>query len=154
MRTKLYIALESGKLELDDLAPRIRELRAYQHELQQQRDNLLSRIESNNPEKLDANEVMSYANELEQVLGEASFLQQKTFLRRFVKRAEINPKGVVWTTQYHCPWKRIELPRGKFYVLTKMVAHTGFEPVISSLRGTRPRPLDECAPVRCLAFTP
>ncbi len=93
--TKLYVALESGKLELDDLAPRIRELRAYQHELQQQRDNLLSRIESNNPEKLDANEVMSYANELGQVLGEASFLQQKTFLRRFVKRAEINPKGVV-----------------------------------------------------------
>ena len=26
-----------------------------------------------------------------------------------------------------------------------VVAHTGFEPVISSLRGTRPRPLDECA---------
>lgn len=26
-----------------------------------------------------------------------------------------------------------------------MVAHTGFGPVISSLRGTRPRPLDECA---------
>ena len=26
-----------------------------------------------------------------------------------------------------------------------MVAHTGFEPVVSSLRGTRPRPLDECA---------
>ena len=26
-----------------------------------------------------------------------------------------------------------------------MVAHTGFGPVVSSLRGTRPRPLDECA---------
>ena len=26
-----------------------------------------------------------------------------------------------------------------------LVAHTGFEPVVSSLRGTRPRPLDECA---------
>ena len=26
-----------------------------------------------------------------------------------------------------------------------MVAHTGFEPVISALRGQRPRPLDECA---------
>ena len=26
-----------------------------------------------------------------------------------------------------------------------MVAHTGFEPVISSLRGRCPRPLDECA---------
>ncbi len=26
-----------------------------------------------------------------------------------------------------------------------LVAHTGFEPVISSLRGMCPRPLDECA---------
>ena len=26
-----------------------------------------------------------------------------------------------------------------------LVAHTGFGPVISSLRGRRPRPLDECA---------
>ena len=34
-------------------------------------------------------------NELEQVLGEKSFLQQKTFLRQFVKRVEINPDGIV-----------------------------------------------------------
>ena len=27
----------------------------------------------------------------------------------------------------------------------KLVAHTGFGPVISSLRGRCPRPLDECA---------
>ena len=80
---------------MDDLAPRIKELRNFQHELQQQRDSLLGRIESNNPETLDANEVMSYVNELEQVLGEKSFLQQKTFLRRFVKRVEINPEGFV-----------------------------------------------------------
>lgn len=26
-----------------------------------------------------------------------------------------------------------------------VIAHMGFEPMISSLRGTRPRPLDECA---------
>jgi hypothetical protein len=26
-----------------------------------------------------------------------------------------------------------------------LVAHTGFEPVISALRGQRPEPLDECA---------
>jgi predicted RNase H-like nuclease (RuvC/YqgF family) len=93
--TKLYVALESGKLDMDDLAPRIKELRASQHELQQQRDSLISRIESDEPEKLDENEVMSYVNELEQVLSEKSFLQQKTLLRRFVKRVEINPSGFV-----------------------------------------------------------
>ena len=93
--TKLYVALESGKLDMDDLAPRIKDLRTCQHELQQQRDNLINRIQSDEPEKLDEKEVMSYVNELEQVLGEKSFLQQKTFLRRFVKRVEINPQGFV-----------------------------------------------------------
>jgi hypothetical protein len=29
--------------------------------------------------------------------------------------------------------------------MKSMVAHTGFEPVISALRGRRPGPLDECA---------
>ena len=93
--SKLYVALESGKLDMDDLAPRIKELRAHQHEFQQQRESLITRIESNEPEQLDADEVMDYVNELEQVLGEKTFLQQKTFLRRFVKRLEFNPKGVV-----------------------------------------------------------
>lgn len=91
--TKLYIALESGKLDMDDLAPRIKELRACQRELQQQKDSIISRIESDEPQKLEENKVMSYVDELEQVLGEKSFLQQKAFLRRFVKRIELNPEG-------------------------------------------------------------
>jgi hypothetical protein len=93
--TKLYVALESGKLDMDDLAPRIKELRAYQHELQQQRDSIIGRIESDEPEKLDEGKVTNFVNELEQVLGEKSFLQQKAFLRRFVKRIELNPQGFV-----------------------------------------------------------
>ena len=32
---------------------------------------------------------------------------------------------------------------------SELVAHTGFEPVISSLRGRCPRPLDECAATLC-----
>ena len=38
-------------------------------------------------------------------------------------------------------------------ILDLKVAHTGFEPVISALRGQRPRPLDECA-MRKLAGDP
>ena len=30
-------------------------------------------------------------------------------------------------------------------LMKNVVAHTGFEPVISALRGRRPKPLDECA---------
>jgi hypothetical protein len=35
--------------------------------------------------------------------------------------------------------------RLKTWYWVRMVAHTGFEPVISALRGRCPRPLDECA---------
>ncbi len=90
---KLYVALESGKLDMDDLAPRIKELRAYQHELQQQRDSILRTIESNEPEKLDANEVISYVNELEQVLGEASFRETEDFPEEIREASGNQPLG-------------------------------------------------------------
>jgi hypothetical protein len=112
--TKLYVALESEKLDLDDLAPRIKELRAYQHELQQRQDQLLNKIESKTPETLDATTVMSYVKELEQVLGQATFLQQKTFLRSFVKRVEVNPQTVVLDYTIPLPVEKKELPSGKF----------------------------------------
>ncbi len=35
-------------------------------------------------------------------------------------------------------------------ILPCLVAHAGFEPAISALRGRCPRPLDECAPVHHL----
>ena len=41
-------------------------------------------------------------------------------------------------------WSPKNGPEGPFLVY-KVVAHTGFEPVISALRGRRPGPLDECA---------
>ncbi len=43
---KLYASLEDGKLAVDDLAPRIKELRASQHDLQGRRQELINEIES------------------------------------------------------------------------------------------------------------
>jgi len=93
--TRLYIALESEKLDLEDIAPRIKELRINQQELQKQRDYLLSNVKSEASESLDTGTVIGYIKELEQILGEASFLQRKTFIRSFVKRVEVDPKKVV-----------------------------------------------------------
>ena len=36
----------------------------------------------------------------------------------------------------------------RFWILSSLVAHAGFEPAISTLRGWCPRPLDECATLR------
>ena len=54
---------------MDDLAPRIKELRNHQNELQRLRDNLIERMESDEPAQIDKNEMMSYVNELEQILN-------------------------------------------------------------------------------------
>ena len=92
--TKLYMALESGQLELNDLAPRIKELRICQNELHSRRDMLTARIEAREPETLDSREILNYANELKEVLGESSFMQRKTLLRSFIKRIEVGSDKV------------------------------------------------------------
>ena len=57
--------------------------------------------------------------------------------RKFELSAEANPCSEV--NRRGRTWPKT------FYLLCIMVAHRGFEPLISSLRGTRPWPLDECA---------
>ena len=44
---------------------------------------------------LDTNTVIDYVKELEHILGEASFIQRKTFIRSFVKRVEVNTEKVI-----------------------------------------------------------
>ncbi len=83
---RLYDALETSKLELSDLAPRIQVLRQRQDQLQSAKEEL-----------------------------EDKFADREVDLF------------------YTIP------------LLNNLVAHTGFEPVISSLRGRCPKPLDECA---------
>ena len=110
------IDASSGKLDMDDLAPRIKELRACQHELQQQRDSIIGRLESDEPEKLEEDKVTGYVGELEQVMSEKSFLQQKAFLRRFVRRIDLNPEG--FAMEYTIP-----LPAGNNRTSTREVLY-------------------------------
>jgi hypothetical protein len=51
-------------------------------------------MESKESETIAPSEVLDYARELKEVLGESSFMQRKTFLRSFVKRIEVNPNKV------------------------------------------------------------
>jgi site-specific DNA recombinase len=92
--SKLYDALETEKLSLDDLAPRIKELRVRQDELSKAR--LLVEAEKVTPvvKHVDAEIVKAYARDLECLLGEADILESKTFLRSFIKRIDIDGENV------------------------------------------------------------
>ena len=88
--SKLYDALETQKLSLDDLAPRIKGLRAREDELSKTRLLVEAERITRVVKHVDARIVKAYARDLQCLLGEADILESKAFLRSFIKRIEID----------------------------------------------------------------
>jgi site-specific DNA recombinase len=105
--SKLYDALETGKLSLDDLAPRIKEQKAKQDELSKLKVQTEADMVVAGVQHLDEEVVKSYAQDLRNLLEEADFIQSKTFLRSFVKRITLD--GDKAKIQYRLPMP----PEGK-----------------------------------------
>jgi site-specific DNA recombinase len=92
--SKLYDALETGKLDLDDLAPRIRDLKARQDELGKAKVQIEADMVAQGVEQVDVAAVRAYAQDLRHLLEEADFTERKAFLRSFIKRIEVNGRQV------------------------------------------------------------
>ena len=91
---KYYMAFERGTITEDDAAPRIRELRGEQTRLQRGRDEALAELEDTAPKELDREVVLRYAKNLKSLLSKGTFMEQKAFLRSFIKRIEFEPGQV------------------------------------------------------------
>ena len=99
--SRLYDALETGKLAFDELAPRIKDLRSRQDELSKASIQLEAEMAAQGATHVDAHTIKSYAEDLKSLLDEADITESKAFLRSFVKRVEINKsEGVI---QYKLP---------------------------------------------------
>lgn len=105
--SRLYDALETGKLGLDDLAPRIKELKLRQDELTNVRVQTEADLVVGGVQHVDVEMVKSYARDLKNLLEDADFTQSKVFLRSFVKRMVIDGDKV--RIEYHLPMP----PEGK-----------------------------------------
>ncbi len=105
---KLYSALETGKLEVEDLAPRIKELREQIDDLERKRLELVESIRDTKVELLDAPVVRAYVEDLSSLLGKGSIVEQKSFLRSFVKRIEVNPPQVAIDYTIPLETKKVE----------------------------------------------
>jgi site-specific DNA recombinase len=88
--SRLYDALETNKLSLDDLAPRIKDLRSRQDELTRSRLWLEAEQGTRKARHLDARTVKAYAEDLKRLLEEGRVPESKSFLRSFIKRIEID----------------------------------------------------------------
>ena len=92
---KLYDALETGKLDLADLAPRIKQLKARQDELAKARVQIEADMVVQGVEPVDVEAVKAYAQDLKALLEEADIAQRKSFIKSFVKRIDVNEGKVI-----------------------------------------------------------
>ncbi len=91
---KYYRAFEKGSISDEDAAPRIKELRVEQRELQKTREDALAELEYTEPRELNTRQVLDYVKDLKALLLKGTFLDQKTSLRSFIKRIDFEPGQV------------------------------------------------------------
>ena len=82
---KLYDAIETGKINLDDLAPRIRKLRSLQEKLLVRRSELEIAMSDRKVELADMKLVKSYINDLKSTLDDGLLTDRRAFIRSFIK---------------------------------------------------------------------
>jgi site-specific DNA recombinase len=87
---KLYDALETGKLTLDDLSPRIKELRNRQNELAKARAVTEAELIARGKGGINQQLVKAHAQDIRDVLEEAQVTESKAFLRTFIKRIVVD----------------------------------------------------------------
>gem|GEM_PF-892096 len=88
--SKLYDALETSKLSLDDLASRVKDPKSHQEELTRARLQLQLEQSTGKARHLNTRMVKAYAEDLRRLVHEARVAESKAFLRSFISRIEIN----------------------------------------------------------------
>jgi site-specific DNA recombinase len=91
---RLYDALETNKIGIDDLAPRIQELRRRQAQLLSTRAELEQKLSDRRVYLTDMVTVADYMQDLRSLLDESSLPERKAFIKSFVKEARVNDNEV------------------------------------------------------------
>jgi len=86
---RLYDAIETGKVTLDDLSPRIKEHKEQKVKLESQKWELEWQLKARKVELADLETVTRYVNELRDLLNESSIAERKSFIRSFVKEVVV-----------------------------------------------------------------
>ena len=94
---RLYDALETGKIGLDDLAPRIQQLRYRQEQLQSRKWELEALLLDRRVELADLETVTRCVDDLRSLLEESSLTERKAFVRSFVREVKVTGDEVLLT---------------------------------------------------------
>jgi site-specific DNA recombinase len=98
---RLYDAIETGKINLDELVPRIRELQSRQEQLQLRRIEIENQMSDRRVELADLETISGYVDDLHELLKEGSLAERRAFIRSFVK--EVRVTGAEAVLSYSIP---------------------------------------------------
>ena len=110
---RLYDALETGKLTLEDLSPRIQELRQQQQKLQASKWEAEALLSDRRVQLADLATVTEYVADLRNLLTYSSLAEQRTFIRSFVKEVKVTGKEVLPTYTMPLPPQGITRERAE-----------------------------------------
>jgi hypothetical protein len=118
---RLYDAIETGKVQIADLAPRIQQLRHRLEELQSVKFGLEQELSDRRVELADTETVTNYVADLRNVLSESPLAERKSFVRSFVKEVKVTGDEVLVT--YTIPMLPKGMTQEKLPVLS--IGHDG-----------------------------
>ena len=129
---RLYDAIETGKVELNDLAPRIQALRHQEDQLEASWLDSEEALTQRRIKLADAEVVRSYVDNLRDVLSKSPLTEQKAFIRSFVKEIKVTGKEVLLTYTVPLSPDRIS---------------DGMAGVLDTVRGSRAHRTRTCNPL-------
>jgi len=94
---RLYDAVETGTIELSDLAPRIQQMRQRQEQLLTSRMELENLLSDRRVELADLETVTEYVADLRGLLNESTLVERKAFIKSFVKEVTVTGNEVLLT---------------------------------------------------------
>jgi site-specific DNA recombinase len=121
---RLYDALETGKVALDDLSPRITQLRQRLQQLQYTRSELEGSLSDKRVELADMETVTGYVSDLRNLLEEIPFPERRSFIKSFVKDVEVTGNQVLLT--YTIPMQPHKI-KGELIEVPPIVHYGGAE---------------------------
>lgn len=87
---KLYDALETGELKSGELAPRIQTLFEKKEQLERAKADVEEALSFNKVDVTDPQVIRLYADDLRNLLAESCITEQRSFIKSFVERIDID----------------------------------------------------------------
>ena len=112
---RLYDALETGRLDLDDLAPRIKELKQKRDLILRARAEVLETLGAGKVELVSREVVLDYLRDLKGLLENGTVTGRRLFLRSFIESIELENSQV--TIRYVLPLPPEQVPLDSVGVL-------------------------------------